>query len=186
MVRPAKPVKAAKPTKATKAARPAKAVKKARPTSTVELTLATRTSKRSTKKPEPLPETVSSWDDFYRVVRRIPRGRVCTYGAVAAMAGHPRSARHVGYALAALKESKKKGGVPWQRVLGARGRNRAAVTIKDAVGGAVQRMLLEGEGVVFDAKGSVSLDRFGWFEGMPAANNTKKSAAARVLPTRRR
>lgn len=105
---------------------------------------------------------ISWWEDFYRVVRRIPRGRVTTYGVVAALAGHPRSARHVGFALAALKETKKRGSVPWQRVLGSRPRNRAAVTIKDPVGGALQRALLESEGVTFDTRGNVSLDRFGW------------------------
>jgi len=120
------------------------------------------------KKPAPLPESVSLWTDFYRVVRRIPRGRVCTYGAVAAMASHPRSARHVGYALAALKETGKNGDVPWQRVLGSKGKNHAAITIKDPVGGAVQRMLLEAEGVEFDASGRVSMERFGWFLKRPS------------------
>jgi len=115
--------------------------------------------------PTELPETISWWEEFYRVVRRIPRGRVCTYGAVAAMAGHPRSARHVGFALAALKETRGKRGVPWHRVLGSRPRNRAAVAIRDPVGGAIQREMLEAEGVAFDARGNVSLDRFGWFGG---------------------
>lgn len=118
---------------------------------------------RKPKKPAPLPESVSLWTEFYRVVRKIPRGRVCTYGAVAAMAEHPRSARHVGYALAALKETGKNADVPWQRVLGSKGKKHAAITIKDPVGGAVQRMLLEAEGVEFDASGRVSIERFGWF-----------------------
>lgn len=107
-------------------------------------------------------ETVSWWDDFYRVVRRIPRGRVSTYGAVAAFAGHPRAARHVGYAMAALKDTKKSRDVPWQRVLGAAPRDRARVTIKDPIGGAMQRALLEAEGVRFDAAGRVELSVFGW------------------------
>jgi methylated-DNA-protein-cysteine methyltransferase related protein len=113
--------------------------------------------------PTELPETISWWTEFYRVIRRIPRGRVCTYGAVAAMAGRPRAARHVGFALAALKDLGGKRGVPWHRVLGSRPRGRAAVTIRDPVGGAIQRKLLEDEGVVFDARGNVSLERFGWF-----------------------
>ena len=49
-----------------------------------------------------LTETTSLWEVFYRVVRQIPAGRVATYGIVAGLAGHPRSARHVGFALAAL------------------------------------------------------------------------------------
>jgi alkylated DNA nucleotide flippase Atl1 len=63
------------------------------------------------------------WASFYRIVRRIPRGRVATYAQVAMLAGRPRSARHVGYALAAL---------------------------------------LEREGVEFDARERVSLERYGW------------------------
>jgi methylated-DNA-protein-cysteine methyltransferase-like protein len=108
-------------------------------------------------KPNPLPE---GWSVFYRVIRRIPRGRVSTYGAVAAIAGRPRSARHVGFALAALQAGAHD--VPWQRVLGGRGRHFAAVTIRDPVGGALQRELLEREGVRFDERGRVDLDVFGW------------------------
>lgn len=102
----------------------------------------------------------SGWSAFYAVVRRIPRGRVTTYGAVAALAGKPRAARQVGFALAALRGAKHR--VPWQRVLGARPRGRAAVTILDPMGAAVQRTLLEREGVRFDARGLVSLERYGW------------------------
>jgi methylated-DNA-protein-cysteine methyltransferase-like protein len=128
--------------------------------------------KSKSKTPAPLPETISSWASFYRVVRRIPRGRVCTYGAVAAMAGHPRHSRHVGYALAALKETGSTQGVPWQRILGKKAGERAAITIKDPVGAAMQRSMLEAEGVVFDEKGNVSLARFGWFEGPKRAKKT--------------
>lgn len=113
-------------------------------------------------------ETVSWWEDFYRVVRKIPRGRVTTYGMVAAFGGHPRSARHVGYAMAALKDTGKNRDVPWQRVLGAAPRERARVTIKDPIGGAMQRGLLEAEGVVFDALGRVSLADFGWAGPRPS------------------
>jgi methylated-DNA-protein-cysteine methyltransferase-like protein len=130
------------------------------------------------RKPAQLPETISWWDAFYRVIRRVPRGRVCTYGAVAAMAGHPRAARHVGHALGALKETGEDAGVPWQRVLGSRSRNKAGISIKDPVGGGIQRMMLEAEGVEFDERGNVSLERFGWFRSTPVrAAAAKKSAA---------
>ncbi len=144
---------------------------------------------RAPEKPEPLPETISLWGEFYRVVRRIPRGRVCTYGAVAAMASHPRSARHVGFALAALKDSGKNADVPWQRVLGAKGKVRATITIKDPVGGAIQRLLLEAEGVEFDAQGNISLERFGWFLGDKKGTKTAlapKQATAKAKPKRPR
>jgi methylated-DNA-protein-cysteine methyltransferase related protein len=108
--------------------------------------------------------TVSWWDDFYRVVRLIPHGRVTTYGVVAELGGHPRAARHVGFALAALKSTKKNRGVPWQRVLGAAPGRRAHVTIRDPVGGAMQRAILESEGITFDARGRIDLRRFGWPE----------------------
>jgi methylated-DNA-protein-cysteine methyltransferase-like protein len=108
-----------------------------------------------------LPPVDSLWELFYRVIRRIPRGRVATYGAVAERAGKPRSARHVGYALAALR-SEKHHGVPWQRVVGARGRGFGSITIRDPIGAAVQRQLLEKERVRFDERGRISLEKHGW------------------------
>lgn len=102
----------------------------------------------------------SRWSTFYRVVRRIPRGRVATYGQVALAAGVPRGARQVGFALAALRGARHD--VPWQRVLGARPRGHAVISILDPVGAAVQRDLLEREGVRFDERGRVELARFGW------------------------
>jgi len=103
---------------------------------------------------------VLKYERFYRVVRRIPRGRVATYGQVAALAGLPRGARLAGYALSALRNTRND--VPWQRVLGARGAGRAGVSLKDPVGAAVQRDLLEREGVAFDARGRIDLARSGW------------------------
>jgi len=106
------------------------------------------------------PPTPVGWQAYYRVVRRIPRGRVTTYGAVAMLCGRPRAARQVGFALAALRGASHR--IPWQRVLGARPRGLAAVSILDPMGAAVQRDLLEREGVAFDDRGRVSLERFGW------------------------
>lgn len=104
----------------------------------------------------------SWWEDFYRVVRRIPPGRVTTYATVAALAGRPRSARHVGFALSALKSGGLNSDIPWHRVLGSRSRRRAGISIRDPVGGAMQRELLEHEGVVVDGRGQVELESFGW------------------------
>jgi methylated-DNA-protein-cysteine methyltransferase-like protein len=106
---------------------------------------------------------VVKFEPFYRVARRIPRGRVATYGQVAALAGRPRGARLCGYALSALRNTVHD--VPWQRVLGARGAGRAGISLRDPVGAAAQRALLEGEGVVLDALGRVDLARFGWKGG---------------------
>jgi methylated-DNA-protein-cysteine methyltransferase-like protein len=102
----------------------------------------------------------AGWAEIYRIVRRVPRGRVTTYGGIALLAGKPRGARQVGYALAALRGAKHD--VPWQRVLGARPRGLAGVSILDPMGAAVQQQLLEREGVRFDDRGRVDLARFGW------------------------
>ncbi len=102
----------------------------------------------------------STWQLYYRVIRRIPRGRVATYSQVAFLAGRPRAARHVGYALAALRGTHHR--VPWQRVLGKRSARWAGISILDPVGAAAQRDLLEREGVRVDERGRVSLERFGW------------------------
>ncbi|MEI8254825.1 MAG: MGMT family protein [Deltaproteobacteria bacterium] len=108
----------------------------------------------------PATHAPDGWAGYYRVIRRIPRGRVATYGAIAELAGRPRSARHVGFALAALRSASH--GIPWQRVMGARGRGFAAISLRDPVGAAIQRDLLEVEGVAFDEGGRIDLARFGW------------------------
>jgi methylated-DNA-protein-cysteine methyltransferase-like protein len=93
---------------------------------------------------------------IYEVVRRIPRGRVATYGQVAALAGLGGHARQVGYALSAVPDG---GGVPWHRVINARGE----VSPRAEPGAAEeQRRLLEDEGVRFDPGGCVSLASFRW------------------------
>jgi methylated-DNA-protein-cysteine methyltransferase related protein len=98
-----------------------------------------------------------SWSRIFAVVRRIPAGRVATYGQVAEVAGLPRQARLVGYALAGLDSSST---VPWHRVINASGGVSAR---HDGPGGAVlQRLRLEQEGVTFDARGRVDLGRFRW------------------------
>ncbi|WP_242340444.1 MULTISPECIES: MGMT family protein [Anaeromyxobacter] len=121
----------------------------------------------------------SGWSRIYRVVRRIPRGRVATYGEVALAAGKPHGARQVGYALAALRGARHD--VPWQRVLGARPRGHAAISILDPIGAAVQRDLLEAEGIRFDERGRVELARYGWkrrARATPAPGGRRRGARA--------
>lgn len=90
-------------------------------------------------------------------MRRIPRGRVATYGQVALYAGLPGHARQVGQALSALPEGAP---LPWHRVINARGE----VSPRGGLGGeeGFQRHLLEREAVRFDVRGRVDLDRYGW------------------------
>ena len=97
-----------------------------------------------------------NYEPIYGVVRQIPRGRVATYGQVAALAGMPRRARQVGYALHSLPEGS---GVPWQRVINATGK----ISFRpETMEYAVQRALLESEGVAFGPGGVVALDRYQW------------------------
>jgi len=96
-----------------------------------------------------------AYERIYAVVRRIPRGRVATYGQVAALAGRPGHARQIGYALHALSGATA---VPWQRVVNAGG----GISLAPHRGGVSQRILLEREGVRFDARGRIPLDRFRW------------------------
>lgn len=103
--------------------------------------------------------TSEAYRKIYAVVRRIPRGRVATYGQVARLAGLPGRARQVGYAMYALLRGAT---VPWQRVINAAGR-----VSRRRVPGAelTQRMLLEREGVRFGPGGRISLATFGWAPG---------------------
>ncbi|MGD8341409.1 MAG: MGMT family protein [Gammaproteobacteria bacterium] len=96
---------------------------------------------------------------IYSVVSLIPRGRVTTYGRIAALAGIPRQARQVGYALAALPFDND---VPWHRVINARGEISRRASATDE---ARQRRLLESEGIEFDSRGRVSFSKFGWDAG---------------------
>jgi len=101
-----------------------------------------------------VPAPKSSHHRIYLVVARIPRGRVATYGQVARLAGLPGQARLVGYALHATPAGTF---IPWQRVVNAQG---AISTIPKH--GPRQRLLLEREGVRFNARGRVPLASFQW------------------------
>jgi methylated-DNA-protein-cysteine methyltransferase-like protein len=100
---------------------------------------------------------VTSHQRIFAVVRRIPRGRVATYGQVAALAGLAGQSRLVGYALSAVDGSSR---IPWHRVINAEG--RISLRRADSGGGVLQRMLLEREGVRFDAGGRTDLERYRW------------------------
>ena len=90
------------------------------------------------------------------MVSRVPRGRVATYGQVAILAGLPRHARLVGYALNVLPEGTA---VPWHRVINAKGE----ISLRaNALGhDELQEVLLRREGVRF-VDGRISFERYGW------------------------
>ena len=125
----------------------------------------------------------SSFALYYAVVRRIPRGRVATYSQVALLAGRPRAARQVGFALSALRGTVHR--VPWQRVLAKRSARLARIAILDPMGAAAQRDLLEQEGVLVDDRGQVALERFGWHPLVPRRSRVRRertSGKARRRP----
>jgi methylated-DNA-protein-cysteine methyltransferase-like protein len=99
------------------------------------------------------------YEEIYALVRQIPPGKVATYGQVAALVGGC-TARMVGYAMAATPEGS---GVPWQRVINSKGKISPHGF---GYGSALQRALLEEEGVIFDDQGCIDLKRFGWLTAM--------------------
>ena len=95
-----------------------------------------------------------TFEKIYAAARRIPCGRVCTYGRLAAMAGNPRMARVVGYAMHSAPAD-----VPCQRVVNRLGGLSEAF---GPFGKESQRLLLEMEGVGFRADGTVDMEKYLW------------------------
>lgn len=102
------------------------------------------------------------YDQVYAVVRRIPPGRVTTYGRIAQMLGRPRAARAVGYALNALKDKSNSPDfepVPWQRVINSQGR----ISIVNREFGALdQAEKLRAEGIEVSEGLHIDLDVYLW------------------------
>jgi methylated-DNA-protein-cysteine methyltransferase-like protein len=125
--------------------------------------------------------------DFARRVQQIvcavPRGRIVSYGSVAALMGAPRAARAVGRALCTLPDDAS---VPWWRVVNRNGE----ISIKCSVHGpALQRALLEGEGIRFDRVGRIGWEIWGWDgQGIPTAPDLRSDpdAPAPIRALRRR
>jgi methylated-DNA-protein-cysteine methyltransferase-like protein len=122
----------------------------------------------------------STYDRIYAIVRRIPRGRVATYGQVAQLAGLAGHARQVGYAMHALPNGTT---VPWHRVVSGQG----AVSRRAVPGAELeQRLRLEAEGVEFDVRGRLRLARFQWKAGLRATRGVARIARSRKVRGRRR
>ena len=97
---------------------------------------------------------MNTFEKIYEVVKSIPEGKVATYGQVALLAGNPRWARVVGYALHVNPEP---GIIPCHRVVNREGK----VAPGFAFGGeGVQRQLLEAEGIVFEPDGRIDLEKY--------------------------
>jgi len=91
----------------------------------------------------------------YSVTKKIPKGKISTYGRIAVILGSPRAARAVGYALHSLDDAN----VPWQRVINSKGQIRFKGETSRYI---LQRKLLDSEGIVFDKSGKVDLKKYGW------------------------
>ncbi len=94
------------------------------------------------------------YSTIYDLVRKVPPGYVTTYGQIAQRVGC--TARTVGFAMAALPHGSN---VPWQRVINSQGKVSPRT---DGDGNILQRNLLEIEGIQFDQKAQLNLDRYGW------------------------
>ena len=100
---------------------------------------------------------MASYQKIYAIVQQIPYGQVATYGQVAELAGLPRRARLVGYALFRVAPEKD---VPWHRVINAKG--EISMSPFREGNDYLQRSLLEDEGVEFNQHGKVNLRQYLW------------------------
>jgi methylated-DNA-protein-cysteine methyltransferase-like protein len=120
---------------------------------------------------QPATRFEQAFEKIYRLVLRIPRGRVMTYGQIARLLEERYSPRLVGWAMHATPRDKRN--IPWHRVINSRGgisTGRVILTEPD-----VQRLLLEAEGVVFNASGHCELSVYQW-SPRQRATQTKLSA----------
>jgi len=119
-----------------------------------------------------------SWDSVYRLVQRIPRGKVLTYGALAKALRLPGGARTAGRAMAGTPSGR---GIPWHRVVGERGK----ILIRGPYA-MLQKKLLESEGVKL-IESRVQLNLHAWkpvIKTAPAGKRT--SSKSRKAPARQR
>jgi len=100
-------------------------------------------------------ERPSAWKAVYAMVRRIPRGRVMTYGQIAVLLESRLSPRAVGWAMHGCPK-----GVPWQRVVNALG--ACSTDRLPGMPPGLQRAMLEAEGIAFRKNGTVDLTRYRW------------------------
>jgi methylated-DNA-protein-cysteine methyltransferase related protein len=134
-----------------------------------------RSASTSSKATSASHEGSGLYDRIYDLVDRIPRGRVASYGQLAALVGRctPRMA---GYAMAALPPYRNS---PWHRVINSRGE---VSTRRCGDGHLDQRALLEAEGVVFDARGRIDLEKHGWRGPSRPARSARPPRPAQSTP----
>jgi len=108
------------------------------------------------KTPQPrISQTLSFTQRVKQIIKKIPRGKVATYGQIAAYADHPRAARQVAWI---LNSSSRKDKLPWHRVINRSGK----ISLKPNHGYEIQKMLLKKEGVEFDKSDVIDFERYLW------------------------
>ena len=116
-------------------------------------------------------ESAAYRERVYEIVRRIPTGRVMTYGQIAEILGEGYTPRTVGFVMHAANEET----TPWQRVINSQG---ACSTGRVILPPDKQQRMLEAEGVVFDARGRCDLGRYRWTpEGAELAEDDEDDEA---------
>lgn len=98
------------------------------------------------------------YEQVYKIVKKIPKGRVTSYGRIAVLTGKPRAARAVGYALNSLRKDQEQK-VPWQRVINSQGKISFRGDARRVI---LQKKLLESEGVKFSKEEIVDWNLYGW------------------------
>lgn len=125
----------------------------------------TRRTKNNTTK------ELAPFEQVYKIVRNIPKGRVSTYGQISKLMNGRLSAAAVGWAMNALGSDQGKAGynsqtVPWHRVINSKGamstKHESGIDGADGRELSLQQVLLEREGVTFDDKNQVDLTRYLW------------------------
>ena len=114
---------------------------------------------------EKIPDRESRWNEVYRLVRKIPSGKVMTYGQIA-LCIEPLTARAVGWAMNSCPRD-----VPWQRVVNSRG--SCSTDRLPHIPTGLQRSLLEKEGVKFDSNEKLDLIEYRWFPDNSNHQDTK-------------
>ncbi len=89
------------------------------------------------------------------IIKQIPKGKVATYGLIAKLSGNSKASRQISFILNSCSE---KYNLPWYRVINSKGQ----ISLKKNYGYELQKELLENEGVVFDEKDCVDLNKYLW------------------------
>ena len=109
----------------------------------------------------------------YRIVRRIPRGHVMTYGQLAEILGEGYTPRTIGFVMHGSDDK-----TPWHRVLNAQG---ACSTGRIVLPYDKQQRMLEAEGVSFDERGRCELQNYLWIPRQPRTRRIERSGTTKLI-----